>query len=73
MDIQSGDELEKNTSADRKGITFKKKEEVSSETKEMIDQLFTENQELMERLKDKWFKKLKNCNYKVKKIIMYQK
>lgn len=53
MNIQPGDEFEKIISADGKVITFKKKEEVSSETMAMIDQLFNENRELMERLKDK--------------------
>lgn len=53
MNIQPGDEFEKTISADGKVITFKKKEEVNLKTMAMIDHLFEENKELMERLKDK--------------------
>ena len=55
MHAKPGDEYEKTISPDGKVITFKKKEHVSSETLKMIDQLFDENNELMDRLKDKWF------------------
>lgn len=48
-----GDEFEKSISPDGQTITFRKKQEVSDETKAMIKQLFDDNSELMERLKDK--------------------
>ncbi|GFZ27510.1 hypothetical protein [Lactobacillus corticis] len=46
-----GDEFEKTLSPDGQTITFRKKQTVSSETMEMIKELFDENKELMERLK----------------------
>ncbi|MBB1079742.1 hypothetical protein H5S09_07570 [Limosilactobacillus sp. STM2_1] len=53
MHANPGDEYEKTISPDGKTITFKKKEQVDDETLAMINQLFDENKELMERLKDK--------------------
>ena len=53
MHAHPGDEYEKTISPDGKTITFKKKEQVDDETLAMINQLFDENKELMERLKDK--------------------
>lgn len=47
-----GDEFEKTISPDGQTITFHKKQEVSEKTKDMIKQLFDENKELMERLKN---------------------
>ena len=55
MHANPGDEYEKTISPDGKVITFKKKEQVDDKTLAMINQLFDENKELMERLKDKWF------------------
>ena len=53
MHANPGDEYEKTISPDGKVITFKKKEQVDDKTLAMINQLFDENKELMERLKDK--------------------
>lgn len=53
MHAQPGDEYEKTISPDGKTITFRKKETVTKQTMMMIDELFNENKELMERLKDK--------------------
>lgn len=53
MHANPGDEYEKTISPDGKVITFKKKEQVDDKTLTMINQLFDENKELMERLKDK--------------------
>ena len=53
MHANPGDEYEKTISPDGKTITFKKKEQVDDETLAMINRLFDENKELMERLKDK--------------------
>ncbi|WP_323075325.1 AbrB/MazE/SpoVT family DNA-binding domain-containing protein [Limosilactobacillus reuteri] len=53
MHANPGDEYEKTISSDGKVITFKKKEQVDDKTLAMINQLFDENKELMERLKDK--------------------
>ena len=53
MHANPGDEYEKTISPDGKVITFKKKEQVDDKTLVMINQLFDENKELMERLKDK--------------------
>ena len=53
MQANPGDEYEKTISPDGKVITFKKKEQVDDKTLAMINQLFDENKELMERLKDK--------------------
>ncbi len=53
MHANPGDEYEKTISPDCKVITFKKKEQVDDKTLAMINQLFDENKELMERLKDK--------------------
>lgn len=53
LDANPGDVFEKSISPDGQSITFRKKQAVSYETKEMIKQLFDENRELMERLKDK--------------------
>ena len=53
MNANPGDEYEKTISPDGKVITFKKKEQVDDKTLAMINQLFDENKELMERLKDK--------------------
>lgn len=50
---EPGEIFEKEISPDGQVITFKKKKAVSSDTMALIDQLFDENQELMERLKDK--------------------
>ena len=55
MHANPGDEYEKTISPDGKVITFKKKEQVDDKTLAMINQLFDENKELMERLKDKRF------------------
>ena len=55
MHANPGDEYEKTISPDGKVITFKKKEQVDDKTLAMINQLFDENKELMERLKDKLF------------------
>lgn len=53
MHAEPGDEYEKRISPDGQTITFKKKEHVDDKTLAMINQLFDENKELMERLKDK--------------------
>ena len=53
MHANPGDEYEKTISPDGKVITFKKKEQVDDKTLAVINQLFDENKELMERLKDK--------------------
>ena len=53
MHANPGDEYEKKIQPDGKVITFKKKEQVDDKTLAMINQLFDENKELMERLKDK--------------------
>ena len=53
MHANPGDEYEKTISPDGNVITFKKKEQVDDKTLAMINQLFDENKELMERLKDK--------------------
>ena len=53
MHASPGDEYEKTISPDGKVITFKKKEHVDDKTLTIINQLFDENKELMERLKDK--------------------
>ncbi|MBB1095520.1 hypothetical protein LTY36_03285 [Limosilactobacillus agrestis] len=53
MHANPGDEYEKTISPDGKVITFKKKEHVDDKTLTIINQLFDENKELMERLKDK--------------------
>ena len=53
MHANPGDEYEKTISPDGKVITFKKKEQVDDKTLAMINQLFDENKELKERLKDK--------------------
>lgn len=52
LHVNPGDEFEKTISPDGQTITFRKKQKVSAETKNMIQQLFNENKELMERLKD---------------------
>lgn len=52
LQANPGDEFEKTISPDGQTITFRKKQQVSSKTKDMIKQLFNDNQELMERLKD---------------------
>lgn len=53
MHAKLGDEYEKTISPDGQTITFRKKEQVDDKTLAMINQLFDENKELMERLKDK--------------------
>ncbi|MCC4342360.1 hypothetical protein LMB55_03935 [Limosilactobacillus reuteri] len=53
MHANPGDEYEKIISPDGKVITFKKKEQVDDKTLAIINQLFDENKELMERLKDR--------------------
>ena len=53
MHANPGDEYEKTISPDGKMITFKKKEQVDDKTLMMMNQLFDENKELMERLKDR--------------------
>lgn len=52
LHVNPGDEFEKPISPDGQTITFRKKQKVSAETKNMIQQLFNENKELMKRLKD---------------------
>ncbi|MFT8392630.1 MAG: hypothetical protein ABF624_01310 [Liquorilactobacillus ghanensis] len=52
LQANPGDEFEKTISPDGQTITFRKKQQVSSKTKDMIKQLFNDNQELIERLKD---------------------
>lgn len=52
LQANPGDEFEKIISPDGQTITFRKKQMVSAETKNMIKQLFDDNKELMERLKD---------------------
>lgn len=52
LQVNPGDEFEKTISPDGQTITFRKKQVVSVKTKNMIKQLFNENKELMERLKD---------------------
>ncbi|MFT9214146.1 hypothetical protein [Liquorilactobacillus ghanensis] len=52
LQANPGDEFEKTISPDGQTITFRKKQQISSKTKDMIKQLFNDNQELMERLKD---------------------
>lgn len=54
LQANPGDEFEKTISPDGQTITFRKKQQISSKTKDMIKQLFNDNQELMERLKDEW-------------------
>ncbi|MGN1271739.1 MAG: hypothetical protein ACI4T3_01185 [Lactobacillus sp.] len=52
LQANPGDEFEKTISPDGQTITFHKKQQVSNETMDMIKQLFNDNKELMERLKD---------------------
>lgn len=52
LQAKPGDEFEKTISPDGQTITFRKKQTVSSDTQNMIKQLFNENKELMERLKE---------------------
>lgn len=52
LGANTGDEFEKTISPDGQTITFHKNQTVSPETMEMIKELFDENKELMERLKD---------------------
>lgn len=53
LHAKPGDEFEKTISPDGQTITFRKKQVVSDKTKQMIQQLFDENKELMEQLKNK--------------------
>ncbi|MEY8441658.1 hypothetical protein AALA17_03230 [Lactobacillaceae bacterium 24-114] len=53
MGAKPGDEYEKTISPDGKVITFKKKEQVDDQTIAIINELFDENKDLMERLKNK--------------------
>ena len=52
MSAYDGDVFDKEISPDGLTITFKKRKKVSPETLALIDKLFDENRELMERLKD---------------------
>lgn len=52
LQAKPGDEFEKTISPDGQTITFRKKQTVSYDTQNMIKQLFNENKELMERLKE---------------------
>lgn len=53
INANPGDEFEKEISPDGQTIIFRKKQEVSKETLDLINELFDENRKLMERLKDK--------------------
>ena len=52
MNAQPGDEYEKNISPDGRVITFKKKENISKDTQQMIDKIFDEDSDLIDALKD---------------------
>lgn len=52
LNATPGDDFEKIISPDGQTITFRKKQRVSLQTQKMIAELFDENRELMERLKD---------------------
>jgi antitoxin component of MazEF toxin-antitoxin module len=52
LSANAGDVFDKEISPDGQTITFKKRKKVSPETLALIDKLFDENRELMERLKD---------------------
>lgn len=49
---EPGEVFEKEISPDGTTITFRKKQKVSKKTLELINELFDENSELMERLKN---------------------
>ncbi|MCT3188809.1 hypothetical protein DKZ29_08085 [Limosilactobacillus reuteri] len=52
MHAQPGDEYEKNISSDGRVVTFKKKEKISKDTQKMIDEIFDEDSDLIDALKD---------------------
>ena len=52
MNAQPGDEYEKDISPDGRVITFKKKEDISKDTQQMIDKIFDEDSDLIDALKD---------------------
>lgn len=52
LNATPGDDFEKIISPNGQIITFRKKQRVSLQTQKMIVELFDENRELMERLKD---------------------
>ena len=52
MNDKPGDEYEKDISPDGRVITFKKKEDISKDTQQMIDKIFDEDSDLIDALKD---------------------
>lgn len=52
LHVKAGDEMEKTISPDGKTITFKKKEKISPNTQRMIDEIFSEDADLLDALKD---------------------
>lgn len=52
MHAHPGDEYEKDISPDGRVITFKKKEDISENTQQMIDKIFDEDSDLIDALKD---------------------
>lgn len=52
LNATPGDDFEKIISPNGQTITFRKNQRVSFQTQKMIVELFDENKELMERLKD---------------------
>ncbi|WP_265488389.1 hypothetical protein [Lactobacillus sp. PV034] len=53
MHLNAGDKFKKTISPDGQVLPFKKKQKISAATLNMINALFDENKELMEKLKDK--------------------
>lgn len=67
MHAHPGDEYEKDISPDGRVITFKKKEDISKNTQQMIDKIFDEDSDLIDALKDLQygiFNRKRNFDYK---------
>lgn len=52
LNVQPGDKLEKHISPDGNSITFKKKTKISPKTQQMMNQIFKEDANLFDALKD---------------------
>lgn len=52
LHVHVGDELEKNISPDGSQITFKKKQSIDPKTQKQINQIFDEDADLLDALKD---------------------
>lgn len=52
LHLQVGDELEKKISPDGRQITFKKKQAIDPKTQKQINQIFDEDSDLLDALKD---------------------